>query len=622
MNHTVETDLSSPIIDEAKEKRYSVRKGMSPRKFFVELKRRHVYRVAIAYGVVAWLVIQIATQVLPVFEIPTWAVRLVVLLLIIGFPVALALAWAFDLTPEGIKRTGDSPNDYTLRWSTRKFVAVIVIFAMLVVGLLTFQLVRTRSTPVRTIAATSAVTEKSIAVLPLLNESGSPNDDYFSDGLSEELIAALAQVKGLKVIGRSSSFRFKDHKDDSKSIGEKLGVSTLLEGTVRKNGDRVRIVAELVSAADGSELWSGTFNRELKDIFAVQAEIAEAVATSLKLTLLGTEDDPVKNIATKSVDAHNAYLQGHFYFQRRDFEGYLKAVSFFDQAIRFDPGYALAYAERSEAWTWIGDLSSERQKDAWSKATGDGERAVAIEPKLAEAHAALGWARFFAEWRFDEGLAELRRAQQLAPWNSSTNDLLAPVVVYLGQFEEAEKLARQAIEHDPLAYQARQSLARLLFVQGKLDDAEAAAQKAVELQPTAAGSHRWQVFVAIERGDGEAALREAKLEPDERYQRFELALAHYARGDRPAADTALADLIARDSDVMAYQITEVYAWRGETDKAFEWLQISLGNHDTGLLSLLIDPLMRRLQPDPRFAALVEKIGLPTDNHTTNSRMSR
>src|SRR5262249_38028343 len=387
------------------------------------------------------------------------------------------------------------------------------------------------------------------------------------DGLSEELIAALAQLDGLKVIGRSSSFRFQGQKEEARVIGQKLGVSTLLEGTVRKQGDRVRIVAELVNAADGSELWSETFDRELKDIFAVQAEIAKAVATSLELRLLGTEDDSAKNVATKNVEAHNAYLQGQFYFQRRNLEGYLKAVSFFDQAIRLDAGYALAYAERSEAWTWIGDLSGDKQKEAWSKAASDGERAVDIQPNLAEAHAALGWARFFAEWRFDEGLTELRRAQQLAPWNPSANDLLAPVVVYLGRFEEAEKLARHAIERDPLAYQARQSLARLLFVQGKLDETEAAAQKGAEVQPTAAGSNGWQVFGAMERGDGEAALREAELEPDERYRRFELALAHYARKDRLAADAGLDELITKDRNVMAYQVAEVYAWRGETDNA-------------------------------------------------------
>src|SRR5204863_6602182 len=192
---------------------------------------------------------------------------------------------------------------------------------------------------------------KSIAVLPLLNESGDPRDEYFSDGLSEELIAALGQIRDLKVIGRSSSFRFKDRKEEPKTIGEKLGVSTLLEGTVRKQGDKVRIVAELINAADGTELWSRIFDRELKDIFAVQAEIAQAVAASLELTLLGSKDTTATNASTQSVQAHNAYLQGHFYFARRNTEDYRKAISFFDEAIRIDPDYALAYAERSEACT-------------------------------------------------------------------------------------------------------------------------------------------------------------------------------------------------------------------------------------------------------------------------------
>jgi len=583
---------------------------MNAHNFFAELKRRHVYRVAIAYGVVTWLFIQVATQVFPFFEIPNWIVRLVVLVTILGFPIALIIAWAFEMTPEGLKLDDDvAPNEHTPRWSRRKFAALVMSVAILAAGVPLVHLSRSKPAFLSRVTAASALSQKSVAVLPLLNESGGPDDEYFSDGLSEELIAALAQIKGLKVIGRSSSFRFKGQKEDGRTIGEKLGVSTLLEGTVRKSGDRVRIVAELVSAADGSELWSQTFDGDFKDIFSVQAEIAKAVATSLELTVLGTEDGSAKNTATKSVEAHNAYLQGHFYFQRRNLEGYLKAINFFDQAIRLDPGYALAYAERSETWTWIGDLSSEKQKDAWSKAAGDAERAVAVQPKLAEAHAALGWALFFAEWKFGEGLAELRCAQELAPWNPKANDLLTPVVVYLGRFEEAEKLARQAIERDPLAYQARQSLARLLFVQGKLNDAEAAAQKAAELQPTAAGCHRWQVFVAIRRSDGEAALREAEREPNERYQRFELALAHYTRRDHPAADAALTELIARDRNVMAYQVAEVYAWRGEKDKAFEWLQVSLDNHDTGLLSLMIDPLMRGLHEDGRYRGLLAKIGL-------------
>ena len=590
---------------------YLAREKMNPRTFLAELKRRHVYRVAIAYAVVAWLLIQVATQVFPFFEIPNWVVRLVVLVSVLGFPVSLIIAWAFEMTPQGMKREGDiAPNEYNPHWSTRKFAALIVTIAMLATGVLMFQLVRSKPTSPAQITAAAMPSQKSIAVLPLLNESGDPGDEYFSDGLSEELIAALAQVRGLKVIGRSSSFRFKDKKEESKAIGEKLGVSTLLEGTVRKQGDQVRIVAELINAADGSELWSRTYDRELKDIFAVQSEIAMAVATSLELTVLGANEKSAQNAATKSVEAHNAYLQGHFYFERRNLEDYRKSVGFFDQAIHLDPGYALAYAERSEAWAWIGDLSSEKQKEAWAAAGTDAEKAVAIDPHLAEAHAALGWVRFFIEWKFAEGLAELGRAQELSPWNPTANDLMARVVVYLGQFQEAEKLARQAIELDPLGYQARTSLARVLSAEGKLDEAEAAGRKGVELQPTAAGNHRWQVFVAIQRGDGEAALREARLEPNEGYRHFELALAHYARGDRPAADAALAELIAKDRDFLAYQIAEVYAWRGETDKAFEWLQISLNDHDTGTLSLLIDPLMRGLRHDARYDGLLAKMGLP------------
>jgi TolB-like protein len=315
MNETVQKDFPPPLVHEAKGKRHLDRRGMNPRSFFAELRRRHVYRVAIAYAVVAWLLIQVATQVFPFFEIPNWVVRLVVLLTVLGFPVALVIAWAFEMTPEGLKRNADiAPNEYIPRWSTRRFAALIVSIAILAAGVPLFQLSRSKPTWLPWTDVASTASQKSIAVLPLLNESGNSGDEYFSDGLSEELISALAQIKGLKVIGRSSSFRFKDQKEDSKSIGEKLGVSTLLEGTVRKNGDRVRIVAELVNAADGSELWSGTFDRELKDIFAVQAEIAKAVATSLELRLLGTEDDSAKNVATKSVDAHNAYLQGQFYF--------------------------------------------------------------------------------------------------------------------------------------------------------------------------------------------------------------------------------------------------------------------------------------------------------------------
>jgi TolB-like protein len=581
--------------------------------FFSELKRRNVYKVAVAYAIVGWLLIQIATQVFPFLEIPNWVIRLVIALVAIGFPIALIIAWAFELTPEGIKRTEDVHLPGGSSSNNRIWIYVAVIGAAFSVGLFfigRYTAPRTSSAErERPPALVGSPPQKSIAVLPLLNESGDPGDEYFSDGLSEELIAALAQIKELKVIGRSSSFRFKERKEESKAIGEKLGVATLLEGTVRKQGNRVRIVAELINAADGIELWTRTFDRELKDIFAVQEEIARAVAESLKVTLLGSQDRPAQRGAPSNVEAHNAYLQGHFHFQRRNLEDYRKAVGYFDQAIRLDPDYALAYTERSEAWSFIGDLTGQHEP-AWSNARSDAEKAVAIAPSLAEARAALGWVRFFIDWKFAEGITELKRAKELSPTNPTANDLLARAILYLGRLDEAERQARQAVELDPLSVTAQGNLARVFFYAGKLDDADAAARKAAELQPASASSHRWQTLVAAQRGDGETALREAQLEPDEGYRRFELALAQYVRGDRAAADAALADLIANGRDNLAYQIAEVYAVRGEKDKAFEWLQISFDNHDTGTLTLLVDPLLRGLRDDPRYKTFLAKLGLP------------
>src|SRR5438067_3697294 len=293
---------------------------MNPKIFFGELKRRNVYKVGVAYAIVAWLLMQVASQIFPFFEIPNWVVRLVILLLVIGFPIALIIAWAFEVTSEGIKRT-ETADAAGLRSHGGAWIYVVLIGAALSVGLFFVGRYTAGNATRQVSEVTTAIPEKSIAVLPLINESGDPKDEYFSDGLSEELIAALGQIRDLKVIGRSSSFRFKDRKEEPKTIGEKLGVSTLLEGTVRKQGDKVRIVAELVNAADGTELWSRIFDRELKDIFAVQAEIAAAVAESLKVTLLGSEEKATQ-MATDSVEAHNAYLQGHFYSVRRNTEAY------------------------------------------------------------------------------------------------------------------------------------------------------------------------------------------------------------------------------------------------------------------------------------------------------------
>src|SRR5215472_12285567 len=487
---------------------------MSNRNFFSELKRRNVYKVAAAYIVAGWALSQGIAQVFPVFDVPTWIIRAIVMLMIAGLPVALVLAWAFEITPQGIKRTETADAmPQTGRQKNNAWIYFVVLGVVVSVGLFFLGRYTAGNATSRNSETTAALPQKSIAVLPLLNESADPKDEYFSDGLSEELIAALAQISGLKVIGRSSSFRFKDRREEPKTIGERLGVSTLLDGTVRKQGDRVRIVAELVNAADGIQLWTRTFDRQLKDIFAVQQEIAKAVAESLKVTLLGTQEK-ASQIATNNVEAHNAYLQGHFHFLRRNIDDYRKAIAYYDQAIELDPEYALAYAERAEAWTLWGDLTGQRPM-AYPKARSDAERAVAIAPTLAEARAALGWVRFLVDWKFTEGLNELKRAKELSPSNPTANDVFARVIGYLGRVDEAERQSRQAVELDPLSVIAQGTLARILFFAGKLDEADAVARKSAELQPSAAAAHRWQTLIAAQRGDGETALREAQLEPDE-----------------------------------------------------------------------------------------------------------
>ena len=405
---------------------------MSEQNFLQRLKQRKLVQWALAYVAAAFALMQGIDIVAQRFGWPEQTMRFVIIALSIGLFVTLVLAWYHG--ERGVQRVSG--------------MELLILALLLAVGggfLWHFASgVRepaAKAVPEeKTTKTVSPIPAKSIAVLPLLNESRDPGDEYFSDGLSEELIAALAQIGELKVIGRSSSFRFKDRKEDNKTIGEKLGVATLLEGTVRKQGDRVRIVAELINAADGIELWTRTFDRELKDIFAVQQEIAAAVASSLKVTLLGSHERGAARSATENTEAHNAYLLGHFYFQRRNIEDFRKAVGHFDDAIRLDPGYALAYTERSEAWTIIGDLSGQGQT-AWPKARSDAEQAVAIAPDLAEAHSALGWVRVFTEWKFAEGLKELRRAKELSPSNPTANDLLTRVLVYVGSLTEAEKLA-------------------------------------------------------------------------------------------------------------------------------------------------------------------------------------
>ena len=571
-------------------------------RFLSELKRRNVLRVAAFYAAAGWLLVQIATQVLPVFDAPTWTMRVVVVAVVLGFPFALVFSWFYELTPEGLKRENEIDRSQSITRSTGRKLDrwIIGVLAAAVVALLANQFVPHKE-----------ALAKAIAVLPLVNDTGDPNNEYFSDGLSEELISALAQIKELKVIGRTSSFHFKNTNEESKVIGAALGVGYLLEGSVRKSAGRARIAVNLVRAADGANAWSQIYDRTLPDIFAVQAEIAQSVAGALKVALLGDADKNPDAPSNQNVDAYTAYLQGRYYEKRYTAADLRKAIGFYDAATRSDPHYALAYAALSKSWWALGDITGEDVAEANRKARVAAERAVSEDPKSAEGHSALGQILVSVDRNAKGAEAEFRRAVELAPASADPKIGLSSIIGDFGQIEEAVELLHQAVLLEPLSTNAHFDLARLLTSLGRYDEAAQSARKAIELQPGGAGTWEMLALVEAKRGDGEAALKAAAQETDPDWRAYAMALAQQARGDAVAADAALNALIADHSDDMSFQIAAVYAFRGDADKTFEWLDRAYEKHDPGVMAIIDNPFTRALQSDPRFAAFCKKVGLPS-----------
>jgi TolB-like protein/Flp pilus assembly protein TadD len=583
--------------------------------FFAELQRRHVYKVGAAYAVAGWLVVQIVTQVFPIFEVSALAQRIIVLVIVAGFPITLILTWLFDITPKGIVRTDDLPATGESHAMQRERIGMdrkmnYVLALLLVTAIGYFVLDRT---VLRRDSAQATSNAKSIAVLPLVNTSGDAANDYFSDGLSEELIAVLAKIPGLKIIGRSSSFLFKGKSDDSRTIGEKLGVATLLEGSVRKQGDRVRIVAELINAADGRMLWSETYDRELKDVFAVQSEIAVAVTDQLKIKLLGASAKSDAAPSNDNLAAYNALQQGTFYFRLSTEEGTRKATEFYGEAIRLDPNYALAHANLSLAWrllgaAWLG--GGAEAKEAYAKARNEAQTALSLAPNLATAHEALGFVLLISDFDFAGAEAELRKAEKLAPADAGPKGALCILFGAQGRLVEAENVARQTLALDPLGVTRYFNLARILIGGGRYDEAEAALRKAVALQPAAARLHVHLTTIDVLRGNATGALQDAQLEPPGSWRDYAVALVRQTQGDRAAADAALQKLINENAVTSPFQIAAVYGLRNEPDKMFEWLDRAYTERDSGLTQLLVTPFILNHKNDPRFAAFCQKLKVP------------
>ena len=456
-------------------------------------------------------------------------------------------------------------------------------------------------------AAGSAAT--SIAVLPLVDLSPGHDQEYFADGLTEELLNVLAKSPQLRVAGRTSAFQFKNKQEDLRVIGKKLGVSTLLEGSVRKSGSRVRITTQLVNAADGFHLWSETYDREMDDIFAVQDDIARSVAEALKVTLLAGE--PAASAPRgATAPAYNAYLQGKYFFELNTKESLEKALRYFGEAVDLDPDYAPAWTGLSLAYGTYASEGYGPVADGFEKARRAVERALELDPNLAEAHAALALIRRVYDWDWVGADASSQRALALDPGNPRLILDAARVASTLGRLDEALDLTRRAVTADPLNVRVHYRLARYAYFLGRLDEAAAAFQKVLELNPEYPGAHADLALVYLAQSRTDAALAEMEQEKRDLWQSFGLAILYHALGRQNEADAKLSEFIESYQDVAAYQIAEVYAYRGEVDRAFEWLDRAYVQRDGGLSQIKGDPHLKRLGSDPRYAAFLEKMRLP------------
>ncbi len=455
----------------------------------------------------------------------------------------------------------------------------------------------------------------SIAVLPLANESGEVSQQYFSDGISEDLIIALGQFPGLKVIGRSSAFQFRDSKEDSRSMGAKLGVAHLLEGSVRKSGDMIRVSAELVDTADGRVQWSQRYDRPYQDLFALQDEITRAVAEALKTKLLPGEhaSEQSERPPSGNLEAYNALLQGRFFASRTTGADYHKAIEFFSQATALDPHYAAAWSALSTAWTDLGSGYLEggaRAQEAYAKAREAVDRALTLSPDLAAAHVARCYLLQMADFDWHGAEAECRRALELAPNGAMAKFNVGNLLASFGQVDQGIELTQQALATEPLRANWYTWLAMYLSGLNRLDEAERAVRRAIGLRPGAAWYHYVLTIIEVQRGYAQAAAAAAQPEPPGLWQDSALALARQIGPDRSAADAALKTLIEKDVDGAPFQIAEVYALRNDAKGTFEWLDRAWNSRDAGVTNLLFDPFMLRYKDDPRFAAFCRKIGLP------------
>jgi TolB-like protein/DNA-binding winged helix-turn-helix (wHTH) protein/Tfp pilus assembly protein PilF len=452
----------------------------------------------------------------------------------------------------------------------------------------------------------------SIAVLPFTNLSAGKDQEYFSDGLAEELITELTKIPGLKVVARSSAFQFKGKNEDLRSVGHKLGVINVLEGSVRKDGNHVRITASLTKANDGFQLWSETYDRDVTHIFAAQGEIAHAVANALQAKLVSASTASTSERSRKTnPEAYQAYLQGQYFIARgQDKEDLRKALSCADQAIKLDANYAPAWAQRSQVLERLARVGLIDNLEGFREARASAEKAIRLDPQLATGYLVLALVQIDHDWDWEAGEASLKKAGLLEPGSAAVLANQAQLTRILGRVEEAIRLYEQAVALDPLRANFHLALGYELYMGGRYDEATAALQKAQELNPQLSSLHLTIGQILLAQGRWQNALEEMEKETGEWEKLSGEVLAYHALGRREESDRALDRLIATHQNDAAYQIAEAYAYRGEADQAFAWLDRSYRQRDPGTPDLKANPLMKSLRHDQRFAELLKKMRVP------------
>src|SRR6266699_2328654 len=572
--------------------------------FLSELKRRNVYKVAVAYIIAGWAVSQGIAQVFPVFDVPNWVIRLIVLFIIIGLPIALVLAWMFELTPQGIMRTeAADAMPQAARPKKHVWIYVVVIGAAISIGL--FFLGRYTAGNKTAAATPNELPAKSIAVLPFVDLSPAHDQEYFCDGISEEILDALAKVEGLRVVARTSSFSFKGKNADVGEIAQKLNVQNVLEGSLRREGNRVRITAQLVDAHNGFHVWSDTFERELQGVFAVQDEITRSIVDALKIKLAVAS--PAR--APQNTAAYDLYLQGLYLSNKSDEEQLRKALALFQHALDKDPTLSRAWTGIAKAWYWLADAYL-KPLDAYPAVESAATKALELNERDAEAHCYLSEAKRVLHWDLNGAERELKRALEIDANSSSAHLFSAYVHSCSGDLDEVPREMHEAERLDPLSAIVSDSQADLYFNLYRLDDALSAAKRTltidtnyIYLEPTLARVYR-------EQGKLDDALavylkaREVTHGPT-----AGLAITYARLGRVSEAWRVLQQLIdkANSSYVAGEQIATVFVALDDHDEAFRWLNRAVDEHSANIISTRRE--LRPLHSDARFPELLRRMGI-------------